>query len=259
MARLPGIQAPLVEHDPPFPRRGIDRSADAVITGLSGLENARARDLRVSGIGPVSYDSAHERSRRFDHLRHLPEVRPPPQLIVDNPAYAFARVAQQFFASHTGRAGSRRTWFGVSTSRIGEILFDLAARTIGRSRGNRRASDHFPRCLYRAMIRWSAMTLPCTRMSSSGRAARSEPRDHFRAAQLIGSDGFRYVQHDGQHHKIPQLGGVTIEVMWNWARTSPLIAPTLGQFVVKRGTKIDNLVEITHNVTVVNTISSSRR
>ena len=67
---------------------------------------------------------------------------------------------------------------------------------------------------------------------------------------VIGSDGFGYVQHSGQHHKIPQLGGATIEDDVELGANVTIDRATLGQTIMKRGTKIDNLVQIAHNVTV---------
>jgi len=67
---------------------------------------------------------------------------------------------------------------------------------------------------------------------------------------VIGSDGFGYVQHGGRHHKIPQLGGVVIEDDVELGANVTVDRATFGQTRIKQGTKIDNLVQIAHNVTV---------
>jgi UDP-3-O-[3-hydroxymyristoyl] glucosamine N-acyltransferase len=67
---------------------------------------------------------------------------------------------------------------------------------------------------------------------------------------VIGSDGFGYVQHEGRHVKIPQLGGVIVEDDVELGANVAVDRATFGQTVVKRGTKVDNLVQIAHNVTV---------
>jgi UDP-3-O-[3-hydroxymyristoyl] glucosamine N-acyltransferase len=67
---------------------------------------------------------------------------------------------------------------------------------------------------------------------------------------VIGADGFGYVQHEGRHHKIPQLGGVTIEDDVEIGANVTVDRATLGRTIIKQGTKIDNLVQIAHNVTV---------
>jgi UDP-3-O-[3-hydroxymyristoyl] glucosamine N-acyltransferase len=70
------------------------------------------------------------------------------------------------------------------------------------------------------------------------------------SGSVIGADGFGYVQHQGRHHKIPQLGGVTIEDDVELGANVTIDRATLGRTVIKRGTKIDNLVQIAHNVSV---------
>ena len=67
---------------------------------------------------------------------------------------------------------------------------------------------------------------------------------------VIGSDGFGYVQDQGRHYKIPQLGGVTIEDDVELGANVAIDRATLGQTVIKQGTKIDNLVQVAHNVTI---------
>lgn len=67
---------------------------------------------------------------------------------------------------------------------------------------------------------------------------------------VIGSDGFGYVQDQGRHHKIPQLGGVTIEDDVELGANVTVDRATLGQTVIQQGTKVDNLVQIAHNVTI---------
>jgi UDP-3-O-[3-hydroxymyristoyl] glucosamine N-acyltransferase len=67
---------------------------------------------------------------------------------------------------------------------------------------------------------------------------------------VIGADGFGYVPHQGRHHKIPQLGGVVIEDDVELGANVTVDRATLGSTRIKQGTKVDNLVQIAHNVTV---------
>jgi UDP-3-O-[3-hydroxymyristoyl] glucosamine N-acyltransferase len=67
---------------------------------------------------------------------------------------------------------------------------------------------------------------------------------------VIGSDGFGYVPHQGRHHKIPQLGGVVIEDDVELGANVTIDRATIGSTMIKQGTKVDNLVQIAHNVSV---------
>jgi len=67
---------------------------------------------------------------------------------------------------------------------------------------------------------------------------------------VVGSDGFGYAFHGGEHHKIPQVGTVIIEDDVELGSNVSVDRATLGQTVIGRGTKVDNLVQIAHNVTI---------
>jgi len=67
---------------------------------------------------------------------------------------------------------------------------------------------------------------------------------------VIGADGFGFATLGGTHHKIPQVGGVVIEDDVEIGANSTIDRGALGDTVIGRGTKIDNLVMIAHNVKV---------
>ena len=64
---------------------------------------------------------------------------------------------------------------------------------------------------------------------------------------VLGGDGFGYVTVDGEHLKVPQVGNVIIEDDVEVGSNTAIDRATTGSTIVKRGTKIDNLVHIAHN------------
>jgi UDP-3-O-[3-hydroxymyristoyl] glucosamine N-acyltransferase len=70
------------------------------------------------------------------------------------------------------------------------------------------------------------------------------------AGAVVGSDGFGYVWDGEKHRKVPQIGIVRIEDDVEIGANSAIDRATLGETVIGRGTKIDNLVQIGHNVAV---------
>jgi len=70
------------------------------------------------------------------------------------------------------------------------------------------------------------------------------------AGAVIGADGFGYAWDGTAHRKIPQVGGVLIEDDVEIGANTTIDRATLGQTVVGRGTKIDNLVMVAHNVEI---------
>jgi UDP-3-O-[3-hydroxymyristoyl] glucosamine N-acyltransferase len=67
---------------------------------------------------------------------------------------------------------------------------------------------------------------------------------------VVGSDGFGYATEAGVHHKIPQLGIVVLEDDVEIGANAAIDRARFGKTVIARGTKIDNLVQIAHNVQV---------
>jgi UDP-3-O-[3-hydroxymyristoyl] glucosamine N-acyltransferase len=70
------------------------------------------------------------------------------------------------------------------------------------------------------------------------------------AGAVIGSDGFGYAFDGAAHRKIPQVGTVVIEDDVEIGANTTIDRAMLGATVVRHGTKIDNLVQIGHNVEV---------
>jgi UDP-3-O-[3-hydroxymyristoyl] glucosamine N-acyltransferase len=68
---------------------------------------------------------------------------------------------------------------------------------------------------------------------------------------VIGGDGFGFVRRsDGSHEKIPQVATVIIEDDVELGANTTVDRPAVGETRIKRGTKIDNLVQVAHGVTV---------
>jgi len=67
---------------------------------------------------------------------------------------------------------------------------------------------------------------------------------------VIGSDGFGYVFAEGRQIKFPQLGKIVIEDDVEIGSNTTLDRGSLGSTVIGQGTKIDNLVQIAHNVKI---------
>ena len=73
------------------------------------------------------------------------------------------------------------------------------------------------------------------------------------AGTVVGSDGFGFApQADGNLKKVPQIGNVMIEDNVEIGANTTIDRATIGSTIIKSGAKIDNLVQIAHNVEVGN-------
>ena len=71
------------------------------------------------------------------------------------------------------------------------------------------------------------------------------------AGTVIGSDGFGFApQTDGTLKKVPQIGNVVIEDNVEIGANATIDRATIGSTIIKEGAKLDNLIQIAHNVEV---------
>ncbi|MGM0463291.1 MAG: UDP-3-O-(3-hydroxymyristoyl)glucosamine N-acyltransferase [Bacteroidota bacterium] len=74
---------------------------------------------------------------------------------------------------------------------------------------------------------------------------------NIHAGSVIGSDGFGFApQSDQNYRKIPQLGNVIIEDNVEIGANVVIDRATMGSTLVKRGVKLDNLIQVAHNVEI---------
>ncbi|MCX7769037.1 MAG: UDP-3-O-(3-hydroxymyristoyl)glucosamine N-acyltransferase [Flavobacteriales bacterium] len=68
---------------------------------------------------------------------------------------------------------------------------------------------------------------------------------------VIGSDGFGFApQKDAHYEKIPQLGNVVLEDDVEVGANTTIDRATMGSTIIRRGVKLDNLIQIAHNVEI---------
>lgn len=68
---------------------------------------------------------------------------------------------------------------------------------------------------------------------------------------IIGSDGFGFAPHsDGTYSKIPQIGNVVIEDNVDIGSCTTIDRATMGSTIIRKGVKLDNQIQIAHNVEI---------
>jgi UDP-3-O-[3-hydroxymyristoyl] glucosamine N-acyltransferase len=82
----------------------------------------------------------------------------------------------------------------------------------------------------------------------------------FHSGVIIGSDGFGFAPTaDGSYKKIPQLGNVVIEDDVEIGANTTVDRATMGSTIIHKGVKLDNLIQIAHNVEVgMNTVMAAQ-
>lgn len=67
---------------------------------------------------------------------------------------------------------------------------------------------------------------------------------------VIGGDGFGFAPHDGHYEKIAQVGNVVLEDYVEVGANTTIDRATMGSTVIRRGVKLDNLIQVAHNVEI---------
>lgn len=218
------------------------------VSGASSLEEAGPSDLAYVAADQFVKSARRSKAAALVVGRPTPELNHP-QLVVPNPAYAFARIVQRFFTSPY-RARGKAAWVVQGEDvQIGPDVSIWPFVTLGdRVKIGARVT------LYPGVfigddceIGDDAVLYPNVAVRERCTIGR---RVIIHSGSVVGSDGFGYVQHEDRHHKIPQIGTVIIEDDVELGANVTVDRATFGRTVIKRGTKVDNLVQIAHNVTV---------
>lgn len=80
--------------------------------------------------------------------------------------------------------------------------------------------------------------------------ARIQARVTIHSGARIGVDGFGYVERDGAPRKVPQVGGCVIEADVEIGANTTVDRGSIGETRIGRHSKLDNLVQVAHNVRV---------
>jgi len=76
------------------------------------------------------------------------------------------------------------------------------------------------------------------------------PRNRLQSSCVIGSDGYGYEFRDGGHQRIPQIGNVVTEADVDVGSNTSIDRARFGSTIIGTGTKVDNQVQIAHNVRI---------
>jgi UDP-3-O-[3-hydroxymyristoyl] glucosamine N-acyltransferase len=221
---------------------------DATVIDIASVEQAGPEDLAFLASERSLKQRVNASIGALLVGRRLPEVTSP-QIVVDNPAYAFARAAQQFFVRPGRRRGVAKEVISGEDVTIGPDSSIWPGVTMGDRVSIGARATLYPGVFIGddCVIGDDALLYPNVVVREGCRLGN---RVIVHSGTVIGSDGFGYVQYQGRHQKIPQLGGVLIEDDVELGANVTVDRATFGDTVIKHGTKIDNLVQIAHNVVV---------
>ena len=220
------------------------------IVGVASLDDANEGDL--SFYGNPKYLKALRKSHATAVLvphGFAEEVRAT-RVWVDNPAEAFAKLLEVFAPAPIHPVpGIHPTALVAADAEIGEgvTIEAFAIVESGVRIGARSVVGSYGYIGHHAVLGEDCRLYPHVIIRERSVVGN---RVVFHPGVVIGSDGFGYEFRDGRQQKIPQTGTVQIDDDVEIGANSTVDRARFGRTWIQEGVKIDNLVQIAHNVTI---------
>jgi UDP-3-O-[3-hydroxymyristoyl] glucosamine N-acyltransferase len=231
---------------------GIDGDGDLEIKGVARIEDAGKGDITF--ISEQRYEKYFERTGasavivRKDFKRRRDDVS---LLLVDEPYLAFILVLKLFSQKvELLPKGIHPSASVPESAKIGHDVRIGANVVIGErvKIGDRTIIMHGTVLGDDVLIGSDTLIYPNVTIYNRCRIG---SRVIIHSGTVIGSDGFGFIpKGDGTYEKVPQIGIVVIEDDVEIGSNCSIDRATVGETIVRRGSKLDNLIQVGHNVII---------
>lgn len=224
-------------------------NGDILITGASGIKEAV--DGEITFLANSKYSPLLDKTKASAIVTSLDEQKTTkPVILTENPSLAFAKIISMFTPDDIGHPSIID--YTVTMGKNVSLGRDVAIGPYTVIGDDVVIGDNviiYAGCYIGHHTKIGAKTLIYPHVSI---------REHvniacqviIHAGAVIGSDGFGFVTIKGLHHKIPQVGTVEIGDDVEIGANVTVDRARFGKTIIGRGTKIDNLVQIAHNVVI---------
>lgn len=220
-----------------------------VITGVAGIKEAQEGDITF--VANPKYIPFIHQTRASAVITSKDMLSAPRPIIrTENPSLAFAKMISLITPNEVehpegihptailGRNISLGAGVSIGPYTVIEDNVSIGDRTI-----------IYANCYVGHSAKIGSKTLIYSNVSLRERVTIGS-RVIIHSGSVIGSDGFGFVTIDGAHHKIPQTGTVEVGDDVEIGANVTIDRARFDKTVIGRGTKIDNLVQIAHNVII---------
>lgn len=222
--------------------------ADVFVCNVRGIDEAGEGDLTF--ISNPKYRDKLEETRASAILVSPGTTNPDKNLIVtEDPYSAMAMVLELLYPEENIPAGISGDAFIEVDAEIGEDVAIYPGVYIGRRARIGRKAVLYPGVFVGndATVGENSVLYPNVVVYKGCRIGK---RVTLHAGVIIGADGFGFANPGADNRKIPQVGMVQIDDDVEIGANTTIDRGTLGKTWIKRGVKIDNLVQIAHNVVI---------
>ena len=229
---------------------GPPEANDVEITGVSGIHDAQEGDISFIAAQKYLKELPACKASCVIVKEPLPDVSIT-QLKVVSPYLAFAKLIEYFYVKPKKSLGISDGSIIAEHCHIADdvTIFPFCYISDGVTIGSGTTIYPYVFIGENTVIGQQCVLFPHVTLSDTVRIGDNVI---IHSGSVIGSDGFGYVFEEGRYHKIPQVGGVIIDDDVEIGSNVSIDRATLGNTVIGKGTKIDNLVQIAHNVKIGN-------
>ncbi len=240
----------------------MEKTLEELAEHVSGRVRGDGR-VTVSGLAPIR-EAQPNQITFLDSPKYIPALAETgaaavitdrevatekPLLIVDNPRLAMIRIIELFRPPRTHQPGVHPMAAVDETARVDETASVYPQAFVGRNSVIGPSSIIMAGAVIDDDVEIGKGCLIYPNVSIL-QGSRIGDRVIIHSGTVIGSDGYGYVQDGGRHVKIPQVGCVQIDDDVEIGANVTVDRATMGRTWIKRGVKIDNLVQVAHNVVV---------
>ena len=232
----------------------IEGNGEVKVSSLSKIEEGEKGSL--SFLSNLAYTNfIYETNASVVILNHTTEltqaVKPTLTLIRVDDAYScFAKLLEMYYQSKIAKTGIEQPSFIAETAKHGEDCYIGAFAYVGE---NVIIGDNVKIYPHTYIGDNTTIGDNCTLFSGvkvyHDCVIGSNCTIH--ANTVVGSDGFGFAPNsENEYIKVPQIGNVILEDNVEIGANSCLDRATMGSTIIKKGAKLDNLVQIAHNVEI---------
>jgi UDP-3-O-[3-hydroxymyristoyl] glucosamine N-acyltransferase len=237
--------------------RDLAERLDCRLEGDGDVEIRRVAGIQTAETGDVTFlaNPKYEKSLRTTRasaviLSEIAPVAPCAMLRAKDPYLAFARAVGLFAPVSRPAAGAHILTAVSGDALIGTEVSLGAFVAVGEGAVIGDRTVVYPNVTIGPGVRIGVDCVIHSNVSIRERVTIGD-RVVLQNGVVIGGDGYGFVRRgDGTHEKIPQVATVVIEDDVELGANTTVDRPAVGETRIKAGTKIDNLVQIGHGVTI---------
>lgn len=231
----------------------VEGDPEASVESFSKIEEARKGQLSFLA-NPKYEDHLYTTRASVVIVGESLELKAPVSaslIRVSDPYSAFARLLTMYQEMRNRQlSGVEQPSFVAPTARIGRNVYIGAFAYIGDHAVVGDDTKVFPQVFIGSHVRVGSNTIlhPGVKVYHECVIGNHVT---IHAGTVIGSDGFGFApQSDGSYSKVPQIGNVVVEDRVEIGANTCIDRATMGSTVVRAGAKLDNLIQVAHNVEV---------